>query len=336
MVYSLTSKHIHWASKYRLIDKKLRIITEIIPANFEALIELNKFMETTQNISTITGKKIFFNFFEVPFDKLSESGDLIRKLKNGEVHGFVLKNLFSKEEISEILRAIERPLQEKAMVTPYGKMFPAPFAIITNSTDRLNAYYESVNAIHELMERVPVVKLVRERVENFFKTVGKDFKVSVPINKTKKLPVSEGSFRVFYKDKGALFVHCGNLFQQQSEFYYSQLANDIDMNDQLSFFFSLQNTEVGGELTIYKMLWKDVVGKATPEENESVIDAKGNTIYLKDVEQFSVKPQPGDILVFAGGPIWHRVEDIKGETPRITYGGFVNFSPDGRELFYWS
>ena len=293
-------------------------------------------MSTTAETSTITGDRIFFNFIEVPYEKLSESGDLIKKLKTGEIHGFVLKNLFSKQEIAEIIKALEKPLAEKAMVTPSGLMYPAPFAIVTDSGERLDAYYESMKAAHEVENGEPILKMVPQRIEQFFKTVAKDYRVSVPINKVKGLPVSEGCYRVFYKDKGGLFVHCGNLFQQQSEYYYSLLANDIDKTDQLSFFFNLQNTEEGGGLTIYDMLWKDVIGKASPQENDSVIDAKGNTIYLKDVEQFEVKPQPGDIFVFSGGPIWHRVEDIKGDTPRITYGGFVNFSTDGKEIFYWS
>jgi hypothetical protein len=290
----------------------------------------------TEQSGTITGKNIFFNFTEVPYEKLSESGDLIQKLRSGEIHGFVLKNLFTDKEISDILHMLLEPLENNAMNTPSGKMFPAPFAVITNRGERLEAYYESLNFVHELMERIPVLKLVPERLEYFFKSVGKSYKVSVPVNKIKGLPVSEGCFRVFYKDRGGLFVHCGNLFQQQSEYYYSLLDADIDMSDQLSFFFNLQNTEEGGELTIYNLLWKDVTGKATPEENDSVIDANGKTIYLKDVEQFTVKPQPGDILVFSGGPIWHRVENIKGNTPRITYGGFVNFSKDEKEIFYWS
>ncbi len=293
-------------------------------------------MEVSEKTTTITGENIFFNFIEVPFDKLAESGDLIKKIKDKELDGFVLKNLFSKQEIADILAAIEKPLEEKAMVTPSGLMFPSPFAIVTNSGERLDAYYESIDVIHELMDREPVVKLIRERIESFFNAVAKNYKVSVPINKEKGIPVSEGCFRVFFKDRGGLFVHCGNLFQQQSEFYYSLLENDIDMSDQLSFFFCLQNTEIGGELTIYDMLWKDVKRKAAPDENNSVIDDKGNTIYLKDLPQFIVKPLPGDILVFSGGPIWHRVENIKGDTPRITYGGFVNFSNDGKEIFYWS
>jgi hypothetical protein len=297
---------------------------------------MNSNMEVSDQTSTISGQDIFFNFIEVPFDKLSESGDLIKKIKDNEVQGFVLKNLFSEQEIAGILKAIEVPLEEKAMPTPSGKMFPAPFAIVTNSGERLDAYYEGIDTIHALMDREPMVNLVRDRIASFFRAVGGNYKVSVPINKKKGLPVSEGSFRLFTKDKGGLFVHCGNLFQQQSEFYYSLLENDIDMNDQLSFFFCLQNTEIGGELTIYDMLWRDVKRKAAPEENNSVIDGNGDTIYLKDLPQFIVKPLPGDILVFSGGPIWHRVENIKGDTPRITYGGFVNFSNDGKEIFYWS
>ena len=290
----------------------------------------------TSEASTIKGNDFFFNFIEVPIENISESGDLIRKLKTGELHGFVLRNLFSSNEIAEILAAIAKPIEENAMITPYGKMYPVPFATISNAEEKLDNYYKSLDHIYELTDRVPIVKLMRDRLAYCFKAVGKNYKVSVPINKIKNRPVYEGTFRIFFKDKGGLFVHCGNLFQQQTEYYYSLLANDVDLNDQLSYFLNLQNTEVGGELTIYNMTWKDVIGKATPTENESVIDAKGNTIYLKDVRQFTVKPLPGDILVFSGGPIWHRVENIKGDTPRITFGGFLNFSKDEKELFYWS
>ena len=132
-------------------------------------------MNTTAETSTITGERIFFNFIEVPFEKLAESGDLIKKLKTGEIHGFVLKNLFSKQEIADMLKALVKPLEEKAMVTPSGKMFPAPFAIITNSGERLDAYYESMDTVHELMDREPVLKMVPQRLKHFFDSVGRDY-----------------------------------------------------------------------------------------------------------------------------------------------------------------
>ena len=108
------------------------------------------------------------------------------------------------------------------------------------------------------------------------------------------------------------------------------------MDDQLSYFLVLQQSEAGGELTIYDMLWDTVKRKESPENNDFVIDDNDNPIYVDQVRSFAVKPQPGDILVFSGGPIWHRVEDIKGASPRITFGGFLNFSKNQKELFYWS
>ena len=47
-------------------------------------------------------------------------------------------------------------------------------------------------------------------------------------------------------------------------------------------------------------------------------------------------PEPGDLLIFYGGRIWHRVEPILGSKPRITLGGFINFSDDDKKCFYWS
>ena len=293
-------------------------------------------MTSAQSTERIYGDRIFFNFLEIPASKLPESGDLIKRIKSNEIQGFLIKDFFSQQEVADILKAIEKPVAEAGMNTSTGKMFPAPFAIITDSGERLDSFYSQLQYFYDLMEREPAVKNCKEKIDTFFKLVGKDFKASVPINKVKKLPVSAGCFRMFLPNMGGLFVHCGNLFQRQSEYYYSLLENDIDMNDQLSFFWLLQNSEIGGELTIYDMLWKDVKRKASSEENDSVIDDNDKTIYLKDVPSFTVKPMPGDILVFSGGPIWHRVENIKGTTTRVTYGGFVNFSKDGKEIFYWS
>lgn len=291
---------------------------------------------TATQTETITGDEIFFNFIELHASDLPYAGDLVSKLQSGEVHGFVVKNLLSAEEVQNVLSTLKKYMDANAMPTPSGRIFPCPFAVISDSGERLDTYYNSLAVLHDIVAKDPAMRLVQQRVDAFFKAVAADFEVSIPINKVKGLPVCEGTYREFPKDKGGLFVHCGHLFQQQTQKYYELLANDIDMADQLSFFLKLQDSEEGGELTIYDMLWKDVVGKATPDENNSVIDAQGNTIYLKDVRQFKVMPLPGDILVFSGGPIWHRVEDIKGETSRITYGGFVNYSQNGKELFYWA
>jgi hypothetical protein len=293
-------------------------------------------MKLAGESSTISGENIFFNFIELPYDNLAESRHLISQLKSGEIHGFVMKDVFKPHEIAEIKNILSRLTDEQVLATPSGRLFPAPFAIITDAQERLDTYYDKLNKLYTLMGKEPALKSALEKLDLFFKAVGGDYQVKVPSIKLRHTPVSVGTFRMFHPHQGGLHVHCGNLFQAQSEFYYSLIEEDIDKNDQLSYFLLIQEAESGGELTIYDMLWKDVKRKISQEENNSVIDDNDNIIYLKNVPSFAVKPLPGDILVFAGGPIWHRVEDIKGSISRITLGGFLNFSKDGKEIYYWS
>lgn len=284
----------------------------------------------------IYGDEIFFNFIEVPFSEIGSSGHLVRQIKNRELDGFIMKGVFSPEEVQQMKNFLDTMPSEEFMPTPSGKIFPAPFATITDTGERLEGYYHKLGQFDQYKAQRPAVQNLSDKLGQFFEAVARDYRVSIPINKIKEQAVAQGTFRLFYPNMGGLHVHCGNLFQAQSLFYYSLIQNDIDMDDQLSYFVVLQQSEKGGELTIYDMLWENVKRKETPENNEFVIDDEGRSIYMTDVKSFAIKPQPGDILVFSGGPIWHRVEDIKGSSPRITFGGFLNFSKNNEELYYWS
>jgi hypothetical protein len=293
-------------------------------------------MQNTTNTTRIYGDEIFFNFIEVPFEELNQRGDLVGQIKNRELEGFITKNVFTAEEVNEMKSFLANLNEDEFMPTPSGKMFPAPFAIITDTAERLEAYYSKLSLFDKHKETNSSIGNLARKLDSFFKSAAKNYRVSIPNNKIKDKEVAPGTFRMFYPNMGGLHVHCGNLFQAQSMFYYSLIKNDIDMDDQLSYFVVLQQPDAGGELTIYDMLWDKVKRKETPEDNKFVIDDNDKPIYVKDVRSFAVKPLPGDILVFSGGPIWHRVEDIKGSVPRITFGGFLNFSNDNKEVYYWS
>lgn len=293
-------------------------------------------MQNTTNTARIYGDEIFFNFIEVPFEELEQRGDLVGQIKSRELDGFITKNVFTAAEVNDMKNFLSNLNESEFMPTPSGKMLPAPFAIITNTAERLEAYYEKLSLFDKHKETNSSIGNLACKLDSFFKSAAKNYRVSIPLNKVKDKEVAPGTFRMFYPNMGGLHVHCGNLFQAQSMFYYSLIKNDINMDDQLSYFVVLQQPDAGGELTIYDMLWDKVKRKESPENNEFVIDDNDKPIYVKDVRSFAVKPQPGDILVFSGGPIWHRVEDIKGTIPRITFGGFLNFSNDNKEVYYWS
>lgn len=315
-------------------------MAESIPSKIYKIINFAENRQThmseTMEQARIYGKEIFFRFIEVPAAEIGQNGHLVRQLRNGELEGFIAKGVFNLDEVAQLKAFLETMPHEEYMNTPSGKIFPAPFATITNAEDRLDNYFQNLQHLNSYINSVPAVKNLSEKLDAFFRNVAADFEVSIPVNKIKEKPVAPGTFRLFYPDMGGLHVHCGLLFQAQSMFYYSLLKNDVDMDEQLSYFVVLQQSEEGGELTIYDMLWDKVKRKESPENNDFVIDENNNHIYLENVRNFAVKPLPGDILVFSGGPIWHRVENIKGQSPRITFGGFLNFSNNDKELYYWS
>ena len=280
--------------------------------------------------STLIGDDIFFNFIETDYNDPGLDTKLIQKIHTGELDGVVIKGVMSPEEVDEMRSLMPSIPESEKLNTRTGQTFPVPFATITDSGERLDNYMQKVKTFRAL----PFGKIV-DRLKTFFNRIGEGYQVGVPHTVTTDEEVAPGNFRIFLPDYGGLYVHCGYLLQSQSPHYYT-VVSEMAKEGQLSYFMVLQYPEDGGELTIYDMLWKDIQEKDDQAENEYVIDPQGNRVYLKDVKKFAVKPNPGDVLVFSGGPIWHRVEDIKGTRPRITFGGFINFTQDDKGFYYWS
>lgn len=126
----------------------------------------------------------------------------------------------------------------------------------------------------------------------------------------------------------AIPVHCGNFFLETPG--YRQLAAQIDLVDQLSYFMPLRTADAGGELEIYDLQWGD---PNTPMLSSELYD--GERIQREHVGT-RVSPATGDLLLFDGGRYYHRVTPVRGKTSRWTIGGFVGLSNDHREVLYWS
>jgi len=279
-------------------------------------------------MKTITGDDIFFNFIEVDFNT-EETVGLIEKLYKNELDGFVARGVFSLDEVQSILERTELIPNDEFLPTSNGRLFPNPYATISDKEKMLDEYIRK----NEVFDDLPFGDL-QARITAFFNKYSGSMGARPPhVLKTQK-PSSFANFRFFMPNMGGLFVHCGYFFQEEHPTYF-EVVEEMDKSGQLSFFLALQYPDRGGELTVYDLLWPETNGKDSFEQNDCVLNCKGERIFLKDVNTFTVRPEPGDILVFRGGPIWHRVENIHGSKPRVSFGGFINFSKDGKEFFYW-
>jgi hapalindole-type alkaloid chlorinase len=279
-------------------------------------------------MNTIKGKEIFFNFIEVDHNGEERRG-LIQKLRDKELDGFVARGVLSPEEVSHVLERTKLIPEEEYLRTSNGRLYPNPHATITDKEAKLDEYITKL----EDFEHLPLQNL-RHRISDFFEAYCGSMKSRPPKLVGFDREASYATLRFFMPNMGGLFVHCGHFFQESNPVYF-EVVEEMELDGQLSFFLMLQYPEKGGELTIYDMLWPEVSGKDGFKDADHVLDCRGDRIYLKDVRSFTVRPEPGDLLVFRGGPIWHRVENILGSLPRITFGGFINFSKDGKEFYYW-
>lgn len=283
-------------------------------------------------MATYNNQDVKFNFKTSDYDSNSDDHkNLIRQVHQGEIEGFILRNVFSNKEVGEFLEKIEKLDSQFFLKTNTGTIAPDPFATISNLDERLENYISKKKRFD-----VSGFQVFTERLQQVMQHIGSEFFVRPPkMIVDSSIDAVPATIRHFLPEMGGLFVHCGYLFQEQSPVYYDAVE-PMNKEGQLSFFIVLQQPTSGGELTLYDMIWENVNAKDFPENNEYVLDKDGNRVYLSDVNHVKYNPEPGDLLIFYGGKIWHRVEPIIGNLPRITFGGFINFSEDDKSCFYWS
>jgi hypothetical protein len=112
---------------------------------------------------------------------------------------------------------------------------------------------------------------------------------------------------------------------------YAHLRDIARMRDSLSYFITAQAPEAGGELFLYDLDWDD-----TPDDVLALSMGPARDELLERFPGRTIALAAGDMVLFTGGRIWHRVVPVRGERPRVTVGGFVAESHDGAQLFYWS
>jgi len=164
---------------------------------------------------------------------------------------------------------------------------------------------------------------VFKRINNCFETLSKNKKAEIAkhSNGQEFLPAT---VRMLQPGKGGLPIHCERATTTDIDPISKGVKAAFHGTNIISYFIVLQNTEVGGSLIIF--------------DDSAYTVGKG----LKSVRELlfkpgqKIKPEPGDMLIFNGGSIWHKVEEIKGKSERITYAGFLDMNADQSKWIYWS
>lgn len=285
-------------------------------------------------------KSPVYRFIDVDFKNLAAHKDGIDKLKNGEQDGFIIRNVLSREEVDSVVNNyLKIPKEELNEVDSGMIIYPAPFSLIDqnsgNSTDKLNEYYQGTETFWNGFPDQFGIDFVK-RCQNTIGQIAGGRVAKTPKGESGIGGYHPATFKHLVPEKGEFKAHCGNYFHKEFPTFYAHMKAISTIQNQMSYFVMLQPPQSGGELTLYDISWEQAEIRRT---GDTVLEAKDGTLFdlldTNKVKRDQLKLNPGDMVVFSGGRIWHKVEVAQG-TERYTIGGFMSIAKDDQSIYLWS
>ena len=280
-------------------------------------------------------------FVFLTIDQLSAlSSAQMQDLLDEKVTGILFKGFLNEAEVALALKGVQnQDSSEKTKINEGFYSFPLTFAQFTQLHAAGQLSLEQYAHIAQ--------KLLQNQVQQFgTDIVGKlqelllqftPFQQVTPLlNKENNQALVPFTVRELLPGKGELIIHCENLFFDEFPQFFS-LLQQLDIKDnKLSYFITLSAAESGGELCCFDLNWSSVKKRLDDAHLENEQQQSIDIVNDPSVGRIFIKPEPGDLLLFAGGNVWHRVEKVAGQNSRITLGGFIAQSNTPGQYYIWS
>ena len=295
-----------------------------------------------RRIKTKESHEDLFSFIETTVEELVNYPDGINDIYNRKIDGFLIKNALSQNEVESLLGNFFRIFPEKKTVINEGlSMYPLPFSQVeqknTGSRNAYKAYFEESLEFRRAFQKSLGFDF-EKRVQSVLGKIANGRNIVAPPGFDNEGSYLSCNFRALYPaGNGTLKAHCGNYFHHEFPGFFKHLEEKSRVLNQLSYFTMLQESEEGGELVIYDVEWEEAEIRL---KGDTVLKTKKDKLLdlenPRQVKRRKIKPGPGDMIVFAGGQIWHKVQAVGGTKERITLGGFLSLSNDDKSVFTWT
>jgi len=265
--------------------------------------------------------------------------DISLALLEEKIAGVLIKNFLTPEETKTMLDGLLRlPMEKKVRINEGFASFPMSFAQYTQMRNGgIMTEEDYVNTASDFRQLFPSQfgMDVEHKLIHFFSDFFKGAHVESIYNNRFNKHMIPFTFRELFPGSGELIAHCENLFFDEFPDFFEWLRRFQVEENKFSFFITLQAAEAGGELCCFDIHWDDVKKRVEPTLLQN-LDGKSLDLTNESIRRTYIKPEAGDLLLFAGGNVWHRVEKVAGSKSRVTLGGFVAKSVEPGKYYMWS
>ncbi|MFM1875334.1 MAG: hypothetical protein RL266_1071 [Bacteroidota bacterium] len=265
--------------------------------------------------------------------------ELMEDLLHERITGILIKDFLSQEEVVSVRNGFKNiPDEMKTRVNDGFVSYPLSFAQFTQMKGAgimsIEDYLSIADEVLKDQQQRFGLNFV-DRLSRFLESSESFRKVEPIFNSAAGKPMVPFNFRELFPGNGELIVHCENLFFEEFPDFFNWLKLMDIVDNKLSYFITLQEAEDGGELCCFDLNWNTVKHRENPTH---VVDVDHNEIDIdnRNVARQLIRPNEGDLLLFAGGNVWHRVEKVRGSKSRITLGGFIAETTEPGKYYIWS
>jgi hypothetical protein len=282
-----------------------------------------------------------YKMLEIDASELDAYPTGLEDIMARNIDGFLIRNAMSLDSVEKLLTHYDGlDASEKHEVGNGMIQHPTPFSLIEqlsgNSRDSLIKFHKEAENRWDEFPKLSGVDFVSEMKSIIEKISGKR-PVNPPAGADNQGIYNPATYKYLVPGKGEFKAHCGNYFHNEFPFVYEHMKEMSVIEDQMSYFIMLSPSSSGGELTLYDIEWSEAEIR---ESGDTVlVTHDGKRVDLLDEKKMArkmLKPNPGDMIVFAGGHIWHKVETALGPKPRRTIGGFLTIARDDKAFYIWS
>jgi hypothetical protein len=281
-----------------------------------------------------------YRIADIDASDLSAFADGIDQLQDERLDGFIIRNVLNKEEVRKLIEAHDKIGDDKKYFSDTGMaMFPPPFSTVdrtaADSRQKMEQFF--IDAV-EFWENFPSQFGVdfERKMHELISKIGGGRQLETPRGMDNVGKYNAAGFKHLVPGEGYFKAHCGNMFHNEFPTFYTHMNEISIIENQMSYFVMIDPPKKGGELTLYDVLWKNAEKRLNgdtilEDKNGKLLDLENQ----KQVRRQYLAPGAGDMIIFSGGRIWHKVE-LAEITRRLTLGGFVTRSQDDKKLYTWA
>ncbi|MEM6272107.1 MAG: hypothetical protein AAF998_21905 [Bacteroidota bacterium] len=260
--------------------------------------------------------------------EMAAESDAVDQLYHKATDGYWVRGFFSPEEVQRLRDGLAQWPESTQVDISFGRTYGKT---LMGSDPDLRYYLDMSQRFIAELDRT-LGHSFSERMGAFFRTLAGGRTVQVPCDPENR-SYSPANIRELEPGKGGLHAHIGNEFIHQYPELYP-LAEMAVLKDQLSYFIVLQKPESGGGLRMFDLDWENTPDRLV--NGDLLYYSEERNCEMEPWYRFTLEPEAGDLILFSGGRIWHQVDNLNGELPRITIGGFCARSQDDQTFYFWS